>query len=704
MKKLRVAINGMTCAACSSRIEKKLRKTDGIIDVAINLPLNAGEVTYNDELISEEVIIKTINNLGYQAEKQKDTKNKDTSRLDIIKLIVGFSLSLPLFIGMIAHILHIKSMEFLMNPYLQLLLATPVQFFCGYQFYKGAFYNLKTGTSNMDLLVALGTSTAYFYSVYNTFSAGNLYFETSSILITLVLFGKYLEKRATGKASDAIKKLLEYAPKKAKLLKDDRIVEVDISEIKSEDILLVSTGDKVPVDGEIIDGKGLIDESMMTGEPIPVEKNVGESVIGGTINTHYIFKMKATSTAENTVLSQIIKLIENAQTTKAPIQRFADLVSGYFVPSVVLIAIVTFAGWYIITKDLNISLINAVAVLVISCPCALGLATPTSIMVASGISAKKGILFKDVASIENLNKIKAIIFDKTGTITTGSISVKKFVKLEDVDLNEVFPLVLTIESQSSHPLAIAIKDYLLSQHHQLVPSVKDIHEIPGKGMVGFYDKKEIMIGKPFKHIDEEPGSIVSIYIDNLHIGYFLLQDEIKADAKEVIEKFSKKGIKIYLLTGDNTKTAHYVASQVGIKDENVISGVLPHEKAHWVEKIKSKERLVAMVGDGINDSPALAVADIAIAMGNGTDIAIETASVIIIKGDLKSVYNAFKIGEYTIKNIKQNLFWAFIYNTVGIPLAAFGYLNPIIAGTAMAFSSVSVVSNALRLKKMRLEY
>lgn len=702
MKTVKLSISGMTCAACSGRIEKKLKKTEGVLQVAVNLPLHTGEVSFDENKIDTDKIIKIIEDLGYGAEifaKSRD-ENEDEKKI-LIKIIIGFIFSTPLFLGMVFHLLQVKWAEFLMNPYFQLLLATPVQFYCGYQFYKGAYHNLKTGGANMDLLVALGTTAAYLFSVFNMFRGGDIYFETSSILITLVLFGKYMEKKATGKASDAIKKLIDYAPKKAKVVRDGSIFEVDIKEIVVGDILVVGSGDKVPVDGEIVEGKGLLDESMITGESLPVDKTVGDKVIGGTINSHYIFKMKATATAQNTILSQIIRLIENVQTSKAPIQRFADKVSGYFVPSVIFLSFITFLGWYLYSQNLNLSVINAVAVLVISCPCALGLATPTSIMVSSGVSAKKGVLFKDAAAIENINQVKSIVFDKTGTITTGKISVKKYVHVGNFEKSIIYDLVKSIESHSSHPLAKSIVEYINSGNEV---KFDEISEISGQGMKGTWDGKEIFVGKPLNKIDEDPGSIVAIYIDGNLEGYFLLQDELKGDAAEVIKRFYDDGIEVFLLTGDNRKTAEYFAEKVGIRKENIFSEVLPSEKAECVMKIKEQKGFVAMVGDGINDAPALATADIAIAMGNGTDIAIESASVVIMRGDLKAVYNAFKIGENTLKNIKQNLFWALFYNSLGIPLAAFGFLNPIIAGTAMAFSSVSVVSNALRLKKMRLPY
>ncbi|MGB9730709.1 MULTISPECIES: heavy metal translocating P-type ATPase [Calditerrivibrio] len=707
MKNVKLSISGMTCAACSGRIEKKLKRTDGVLNVSVNLPLQTGEVVFDETKIQLDKIIKIIEDLGYGAKLFNKNLNEESfEKWILIKIIVGFIFSTPLFLGMIFHLLHISSAEFLMNPYVQLILATPVQFYCGFQFYKGAYHNLKTGGANMDLLVALGTSTAYIFSVFNIFKGGDLYFETSAILITLVLFGKYMEAKATGKASDAIKKLIDYAPKKAKVIKDGIIYEIDIKDIKVGDLLLVGSGDKVPVDGEIVEGKGLIDESMITGESLPIDKTVGDRVIGGTINKHYIFKMIASTTSEGTILSQIIRLIENVQTSKAPIQRFADKVSNIFVPSVVGVSILTFLGWYTYSHNLSTALINAVAVLVISCPCALGLATPTSIMVSSGVSAKKGILFKDAAAIENINKIKAIIFDKTGTITTGKIYVKKFQSTGVLDENLLFSLVKKVESHSSHPLASAIVEYISNKSSLLMDDIDvlDIEEKSGSGMRGYWFGKELFVGKPYTPIEEEPGSIVAIYIEGRLEGYFLLQDQLKDDAADVVGRFMKDGVEVFLLTGDNRKTADFFAEKIGLDRNNVISEVLPSEKAEYVSKIREKKEFVAMVGDGINDAPALATADIAIAMGNGTDIAIESASVVVMRGDLGAVYNAFKIGEYTLKNIKQNLFWALFYNSLGIPLAAFGFLNPIIAGTAMAFSSVSVVSNALRLRKMKLIY
>lgn len=698
-KKITLSIQGMTCAACVARIEKKLSRLDGVSKVSVNLPLGKGEVEFDDTKIDAERLISTINDLGYSAFPEKKTAVDDTRSKDLLtRFVISAILSVPLLSGMIVHLLKIGAFDFLMNPWFQLAIATPVQFYAGFPFYKGAYHNLKTGGANMDVLVALGTSAAYFYSFYNIFNNGYLYFETSSILITLVLLGKYLESKATKKAADAIKKLLSLAPTSAKVEKNGAITELPIKEIEKGDILLIGSGDRIPLDGVVVDGEGVVDESAITGESIPVSKTTGNNVIAGTINISKGFRMRVTSRAEETLLSQIIKIVEEAQTSKAPIQRFADRVSAYFVPSVIGISVVTFIAWYISIHSFNNALMAAIAVLVISCPCALGLATPTSIMVASGIGSKNGILFKNSEAIEQLNKIDTVIMDKTGTITTGKLSVEKFVNLSDLSDEVLLSLVYHIEKFSSHPVAKAVADYGKDKALNLI--ISGINEIAGSGIEAVWEDKRIFVGKIGLEDITDKNANVGVYIDKTLAGYFVVADTIKEHVKEHISMIKKLGIEIFMLTGDKRATAEIVGEKAGIDKSHIIAEVLPTEKAYYVEKIKKEGRFVAMVGDGINDAPALSVADIGIAMGTGTDIAIDVADIILINGSIELIYRAIILSRKTLVNIKQNLFWAFCYNVVGIPLAALGMLNPLIAGAAMSFSSVSVVTNALRLKKV----
>ncbi len=714
-------IKGMTCAACSSRIEKKLNKTIGVLSATVNLTTEKAEVEYLKEAVSENNLVEMVNALGYKASpantKEANTqKNISEENLQKYKLIFSAALSVPLLAGMLFHLISLKPVaEILMNPWLQLTLATPVQFIAGWQFYRGAYKNLKHLTANMDVLVAMGTSAAYFFSLYNIFTGGHLYFETSAILITLILLGKYLESKAKGRTSDAIKKLIDLAPRTARVEKNGETVEIPVEKVAVGDLIVVKAGETLPVDGIITDGNAVVDESMLTGESIPVEKHENSEVFCGTINYNKPFRYKATKVGEDTTLSQIIKIVENAQGQKAPIQRFADVVSSYFVPAVIAIALATFLIWFsFLNVGVEGAILPSVAVLVIACPCALGLATPTSIMVATGKGAENGILFKGGAYLEQLGKIDAICFDKTGTITEGKPAVKEInIINNELDSDEFIKTAASLENYSEHPLARAIVNY-----HKIGEMYKaeEVETIPGGGIKGKVKGKNIVIGnnklindksiynsarENYLKIMEEKGyTTITVVIDGNIVGFIGISDTIRSDAKETVNKLQKEGIKTYMITGDNKKTAEKIAAMVGIN--NVFAEVKPADKAEKIKQLQNNGINVAMVGDGINDAPALALSDIGIAMGSGSDIAVETGDITIINENLINVYKALKLSRATIKNIKQNLFWAFIYNIIGIPVAAAGLLNPIIAGSAMAFSSVSVVSNALRLRKWQI--
>jgi len=717
-------IIGMTCTACSTRIEKKLKRTPGIIDASINLAIETGTVKFIKGAISEQDIIKIIRETGYDAKiykrdekddlKEEELKNK--KRMFIISAIFSF----PLILLMFVHIFKIKFLFFLNNPVFQLILATIVQFYPGLQFYKGAYNSLKDKTANMDVLVALGTSAAFFFSLYNMIiGKKELYFETSAILITLILLGKYLESLAKSKTSDAIKKLMQLKPQKATVLRGSKEIEIPVEDVIVDDVIIVKPGEKIPLDGIVIEGESFVDESMMTGESMPIKKNVNDEVIGGTINKNGYLKIRVTRVGKDTFLSQIIKIVEEAQGSKAPIQRFADTVSAYFVPAVILIAIITFNLWYFFLMPGNFTnaLINFTSVLVIACPCALGLATPTSIMVGTGKGAQLGILFKGGEYLEIAHKINSIIFDKTGTLTKGVFEVTDIITNDKFSEEKILEFTASIERLSEHPLGEAIVKKAKEKNLKSL-KVSDFKVYSGLGVYGKIENNEILIGNgnlmklngidysTFENLkvnlDGEGKTSFFISINKEIAGLIGVSDVIKENAKETIEKLKNMGVEVYMLTGDNKSTAEAIAKKIGIT--NIFAEILPDKKAEKVNELKNKGKIVGMVGDGINDAPALAVADVGIAMGKGTDIAIEAADITLVKDDLRKIVGAIELSKATMRNIKQNLFWALIYNIIGIPVAASGFLNPIVAGGAMAFSSVSVVTNALRLKRWEFRW
>ncbi len=610
------------------------------------------------------------------------------------------------------------------KPYILFLLSTPVQFYIGRTFYIGALNALKNKTSNMDTLIAVGTSAAYFYSLYLMITKGNeaeTYFEISAVLITLVMLGKFLEARAKGKTSEAIKKLMKLSPKTATVVKNGREITIKVDDVKICDIIIVKPGEKIPVDGTIISGDSSIDESMITGESIPVEKKKGDLVIGGTINKHGSFRFKATKVGADTTLAHIIKLIEDAQGQKAPIQRFADQVSAYFVPIVIMIALITFVTWYgVLGSTTSFSLLAAVAVLVIACPCALGLATPTAIMVGTGKGAQKGVLIKGGETLETAHKLDAIIFDKTGTITRGEPEVTDIIKTDKLSEKEILTIAASIEKNSEHPLADAIVER--GKHENVkFEKITRFKAIPGKGVTGYWGRKRILFGNAklmgehkisvkesiTKKIEEEGKTVMVLAVDNKAVGIIAVADTIKKEAPEAIKELKKMKIDLYMITGDNERTAKAIAKKAGI--EKVLFEVMPEDKARYVKQLQKKNKKVAMIGDGINDAPAIAQADIGIVMGSGTDVALETGNIVLMRNDLNDVVKAIKLSRQTMKKIKQNMFWALFYNVLGIPIAAgvlypfTGWLlSPMIAGGAMALSSVSVVTNSLLLKYKRI--
>ncbi|MEI5889985.1 heavy metal translocating P-type ATPase [Bacillus luti] len=732
--KAEFTVSGMTCAACANRVEKRLNKLDGVNKATVNFALESATVDFNPDEINVSEMKSTITKLGYKLETKSDEQDASTDhRLQEIerqkkKFIISFILSFPLLWAMVSHFSFTSFIylpEMLMNPWVQLALATPVQFIIGGQFYVGAYKALRNKSANMDVLVALGTSAAYFYSVYLSIQSigssehmTDLYFETSAVLITLIILGKLFEAKAKGRSSEAIKKLMGLQAKTATVVRDGTEIKILIEEVVAGDIVYVKPGEKIPVDGEIVEGKSAIDESMLTGESIPVDKTIGDIVIGSTMNKNGFLKVKATKVGRDTALAQIIKVVEEAQGSKAPIQRVADQISGIFVPVVVGIAIITFVVWmvFVTPGDFGGALEKMIAVLVIACPCALGLATPTSIMAGSGRSAEYGILFKGGEHLEATHRLDTVILDKTGTVTNGKPVLTDVIVADGFREEEILRLVGAAEKNSEHPLAEAIVEGIKEKKID-IPSSETFEAIPGFGIESVVEGKQLLIGtrrlmkkfnidiedvsKSMEELEREGKTAMLIAINKEYAGIVAVADTVKNTSKAAIARLKKMSLDVVMITGDNTQTAQAIAKQVGI--DHVIAEVLPEGKAEEVKKLQAQGKKVAMVGDGINDAPALATANIGMAIGTGTDVAMEAADITLIRGDLNSIADAIFMSKMTIRNIKQNLFWALAYNALGIPIAALGFLAPWVAGAAMAFSSVSVVLNALRLQRVKLK-
>ncbi|OGY11306.1 MAG: copper-translocating P-type ATPase [Candidatus Blackburnbacteria bacterium RIFCSPLOWO2_02_FULL_44_9] len=752
------SVSGMHCATCVQTIEGALEDLAGVISVRVNFASEKALVEYDPDMVSKEDIVRTVSGVGYkamlegaplrqgfagQAEKEKEKELGDLKR----KVFVSLALGLLIVWGSFPRLMDFAP-EILKSFWVQFLLATPVQFWAGWTFYRASFPALRHRTANMDVLVAIGTSVAYLYSVFVTFFPGIVaragietlpYFDVSTIIIGLILLGRYLEARAKAGTSEAIKKLIGLQAKTARVLRlaQDKLskeeVDILIEEVVVGDILRVRPGEKIPVDGIITSGESSIDESMVTGESIPVDKHKGDTVIGATINKSGTFLYKATKVGSDTMLSRIVKLVEEAQASKAPIQRLADLVSSYFVPVVLILAIFTFVVWYVLGPEPSIllAILNMVAVLIIACPCAMGLATPTAIMVGTGKGAENGILIKDAASLETAHKIDTIVFDKTGTLTIGKPVVTDIVGISDKgkgESREVLRLAASLERGSEHSLAEAIVAKSQEEKQKLT-KVVGFRSVVGRGVEGKIGKQKYFFGNvrlmeengvdvrlaksDLAELEEQGKTVMLLALRSPQgkhaelIGLVAVADTVKDSAKDAVKKLLKMGLSVYMITGDNTRTARAIAGQLGIK--NVLAEVLPDQKEARIRELQAKGRRVAMVGDGINDAPALALSDVGIAMGTGTDVAIESAGITLINHDLNSVSAAIELSRKTMRTIKLNLFWAFAYNILLIPVAM-GVLypffqillNPIFASLAMASSSISVVGNSLLLKKARI--
>lgn len=726
-------ITGMTCANCSARVERELKKQSGVTNAFVNLATEKATVTFDPLAINVPALIQSVERIGYGAiiddsAHQQQLQQEKNQQAHSLKrdFIISACLSVPLVGAMLLSFMGLNNnpiIRFMHQPWVQLVLATPVQFWVGLRFYRNAYHAIKTGAPNMDVLVAMGTTAAYALSLYNGFFSNNhsnLYFESSAVIITLILLGKYLEQAAKGKTSQAIKQLMQLRAKTAWVVRDGQEVAVPVEDVQVGDIVRVRPGEKVPVDGMITENTCVIDESMLTGESLPVEKKVGDKIIGGTLNLNGAPLMRTTEVGSQTALAQIIHMVQEAQGSKAPIQKIADRIAALFVPAVLIIALLTLIITGLITGNWQTAIIHAVAVLVIACPCALGLATPTAIMVGTGLGARNGILIKGGEYLEKTAQVNAVILDKTGTITAGQPTVTDWLPAQNMQSEKFASMVTALEKLSEHPLAAAIVRYGEKQLDQTaLPVINDFQNQTGAGVRGRIDEQSIVIGtralmqqEGVSTEDIEPNivqlesdgkTVILAAANGAYCGMIAVADQVKPTSKQAIEALQKRQIEVYLLTGDNTRTAHAIGEQVGLDKKHIFAEVLPQDKAAYVKKLQAQGKIVAMVGDGINDAPAIAQADIGMAIGTGTDIAMETADMTLMRGDLRSIGEAITLSQKTMRKIKQNLFWAFIYNTVGIPFAALGLLSPIIAGAAMAFSSVSVVLNSLSLNRVKIK-
>jgi len=736
METCTLSLKGMHCSSCSQLIEMALRKTPGVLSASVNVGTERAFVEYDPKVVKVSALEEAVKKIGYGAEKYESaagagqSREKERREEEIKKIKSKFffsvALSIPLVIismGMFV----IKEIEDIPGrAWMQLILAAPIEFYAGWQFFKGFWGALRARTANMDSLIAIGTSAAFLYSLVVTLGLveGELYYEIAALLITFVLLGKWLEARAKGKASEAISALAKLQAKSAIIIRDDKEVEIPIEQVQVNDIVVVKPGQKIPVDGIVIDGHSSVDESMVTGESIPVEKQKGDKVIGATINSTGVFTFRATKVGSETLIAGIIKLVEDAQASKAPIQRFADKVSAYFVPTVIALALITFVTWFFIIGNAFVpSMLAFIAVLVIACPCALGLATPTAIITGTGLGAKMGILIKGGEALEAARKIDVVVFDKTGTLTFGKPTLADILVFDKKYSSEkVLQIAASVEKNSEHPLASAIVKAAQDKKIEFL-KINNFSSVSGKGVQAEVNNQMIILGnramlensklnfsnfeEKISNLEKQGKTVMTLVVNDQIIGALAVADLPKPEAKQAITNLKKMKIKTFLITGDNQRTAKAVAVEVGI--ENFVAEVLPQNKAEEVKKLQAGGMKVSFVGDGINDAPALAQANLGIAMGTGTDVALETGQIVLVKGNLMDVVRAIRLSQATFRKIVQNLFWALIYNIAGIPIAAgvFAFagitLRPEFAGLAMALSSVSVVSNSLLLRRWQFK-
>ncbi|MEN6402856.1 MAG: heavy metal translocating P-type ATPase [Armatimonadia bacterium] len=721
-RRISLAVKGLHCAACVNRVEQALRKVDGVNDVTVNLASERAEGSFDPARVSVSELLAAVQSAGYEAEvagevepDERQREREAESRHQWRLFLFGAIVSVPLMI-------------FSMWPmwYWRILLpvlATPVQLLLGWQYYRNSWNALRHGSANMDVLIAMGSTAAYLLSLYHTFKPlpelhthmvgpheYGLYYDSAAMILTLITLGRYLEARARGRTSEAVRRLLELAPREAAVLRDGQEVSLPIEQIVVDDIVFIRPGEKLPVDGTVTQGESVVDESMLTGESLPVEKRPESEVIGGTINRSGSFQFRATRVGRDTVLQEIVRLVQQAQATKPPIQRLADVIAGIFVPVIIGIALLTFLGWLFVGHvEYSRAVVNAVSVLVIACPCALGLATPTAVMVGTGLGAEQGVLIREAAALEAVGALQAIIFDKTGTLTKGEPEVTDVVAV-DGDESALLRLVAAVEQGSEHPLGQAVVKRAGERGLEL-PETMEFAAVTGKGVQAQVEGQRVLVGTAgyleetgvavqgldYAALQQQGKTVLLVAVEGRPAGMLALADTIKPTAAEAVGRLRRMGLRLYLLTGDNEQTARAIAAQVAI--DEVLAQVLPDQKAERVKALQAQGLRVAMVGDGINDAPALAQSDVGIALGTGTDVAIEAGDITLVSGDPLAVVRAIQISRATLRHIKQNLFFAFFYNVAAIPLAIAGVLNPMIAAGAMAASSVSVVSNSLRLRR-----